>query len=1260
MKETIRIVCIIALLSAMMMPAAATTWYVHDGESIQAAIDGASSGDTVFVYNGTYDIFSIWEKSNITLRGEGADVVTLDGGGDNSIRIDNSHGCIVEGFKVINPRCGIRLGLNSPNCTFRNNIIDGTSYDMGILIQSPNTTFVDNVVLNATGIYSAMDISTGYNTIVNNTFKGATNAGITLDYDDGNNIVARNNIISNGYCGIEMFGAGEGSQIYLNNLVDNGVTVTTSGESAPTVTYWNSTEPIAYTYNPTFENYLGNYWGTAYGGTDGDGDGIGNTPYPIPEISGDYDYHPLMEPFENYPAPPPSPADLTPTAITPNCWYLFDGENNEICALIENNGGPASAFSVSFDINGDTQEVAVTGLPAGENTTVYVTDTTIRSAGDIVTINVTSDCNNEVTEDNETNNVLSSSETVVYNGYKGKRYTGGEDITTKNTFDLNGDLVYSAGDSYYLSSYSSPNWTTYDASWTDAELLIPATATVVDARLYVPYTWDKVGVMSSETSLTFNTAAQTPDAHYLDEKMYGSSYPYGMLVYDVTSDFDTTGNIANLTNSHNGGGNVSMRGMMLVVVYEDATEPRRQIFVNEEFDLIYGGSNYGTTPEEATAWAPITGAAINPALTANARLITFAPGADGTGTAGEGELIFNGQTWNDEWTDNEVHQIGISDRDVTAFLQSTGNEVGIRSNADWMEASNAILVVEENIFANNIYLVEEDSSASYGDTTTVEVYADTTDMHQGGQFYLAYPAGANITDVTFDSMWPYVTKDLTTYPEAVFVTFRKDAPMVNDTQLICTLSVQCENSGYSQGDMHFALSGEVAANRISELYDDGGGSLTDVGWHDGTFTCMNLPDLVVTDVFGEQQGTGDDYIVHYTVTNEGNAASAAGHITSLNIGEIGGPYTFVEDQAVPDALAPGESYTGTFGTVVTMTIPNDEMNVCADSGSIVMELDETNNGRTSIYPAGIELSVNVLDDGECVEFQEQFLVNIDIDPRNIPVYGIQYVLSFDNTVLHAEWQNEGTFLNSDGAETTMYINTIDNGAGTISFAATRVGDVGGIANPSGTLAVIKFTASQQGASSTLNLSEVVAANNIGNEIDPVDLIDDEVCISANIAPIAIGESLDMYNNDGQKYICKVYFDGTASNDPDGTLVNWRWSFGDGNYGTGEMVDHVYQSWNWIGDSTGEYEPFSVSLTVTDDADPHQLDNTTSFDVMVYTAGDANADGKVNILDATIVGLEWGETTIYGERTDQADLNNDGNVNILDAVIIGTCWGHTAW
>jgi len=207
------------------------------------------------------------------------------------------------------------------------------------------------------------------------------------------------------------------------------------------------------------------------------------------------------------------------------------------------------------------------------------------------------------------------------------------------------------------------------------------------------YTWDKKDVMSNNVNLTFNGNDQTVDEHYQDEKMFASSYPYGMLVYNVTDDFNAAGNYANLTNSYTYGGNVSMRGMMLVVIYEDDTEPHRQIFVNEGFDLLYGGSSKCTTPDEATAWAPIAGPAINMSEIAGARLVTFAPGADGSGSAGEGELIFNGEVWNDEWTDNEVHQIGVSDRDVTSYLQSTDNLVGFQSNGDYMEASNAFLVV---------------------------------------------------------------------------------------------------------------------------------------------------------------------------------------------------------------------------------------------------------------------------------------------------------------------------------------------------------------------------------------------------------------------------------------------------------------------------------------------------------------------------------------------------------------------------------------
>ena len=131
-----------------------------------------------------------------------------------------------------------------------------------------------------------------------------------------------------------------------------------------------------------------------------------------------------------------------------------------------------------------------------------------------------------------------------------------------------------------------------------------------------------------------------------------------------------------------------MRGMLLVAIYEDASEPQRLIYVNEEFDMLYGGSGKCTTPEEATAWAPITGSIEG--TVANATLITVAPGAGPT----EGELIFNGQVWTDVWNYAGSSQIGIDERDVASYLDSTDNLVGFQSSADYMEASNVFLVVE--------------------------------------------------------------------------------------------------------------------------------------------------------------------------------------------------------------------------------------------------------------------------------------------------------------------------------------------------------------------------------------------------------------------------------------------------------------------------------------------------------------------------------------------------------------------------------------
>jgi PKD repeat protein len=57
-----------------------------------------------------------------------------------------------------------------------------------------------------------------------------------------------------------------------------------------------------------------------------------------------------------------------------------------------------------------------------------------------------------------------------------------------------------------------------------------------------------------------------------------------------------------------------------------------------------------------------------------------------------------------------------------------------------------------------------------------------------------------------------------------------------------------------------------------------------------------------------------------------------------------------------------------------------------------------------------------------------------------------------------------------------------------------------------------------------------------------------------------------------EYPLKVSFDGSASYDPDGSVVAYAWTFGDGGSGAGKLVDHTYQ----------KNGTFTVKLTVTDD------------------------------------------------------------------------------
>jgi hypothetical protein len=973
-------------------------------------------------------------------------------------------------------------------------------------------------------------------------------------------------------------------------------------------------------------------------------------------------------------APVLAQPDLVVTYIGPD--YIFADLTNVLSAQVKNTdlNFAAGEFNVSISITDEfstelySNKVSVG--PLAMNSSVAVPLGNWKPiAVENITITVVADCDNNIFEGNETNNASVKQRTTTGDcdadtmlpdtcyGYRGQHPLQGIYSGAGNQ-----GLIYTTGDYKYKNETVNFNIGTDTNEITGTTSGIPVGATIKYARLYEYFCWRKTETGPNpgldprpDFDMSINGNSLTADEYYTDMKGFKSSqYQYGTLAYDVTA--DVTGNGAyQAVRSNYVSGKGYTSGMALLIAYEDASCPHIEYHINEGYDRLATayGTQYHVLPEDATTTASFP--CVYNAIT-DATLFTATTDTNGVSEA----LDFNdGGPWSPVWFGSSSYPIAIDSRNVVSELQSNpfcNPEIAeFQEDGSGFAATNAILIVEMESPKATVFFEPSDSGANYGDTTTVGVWVNTSEVINGGTVIFDYTfCCANVTGYTPSTTtnWDFINMASLGVPGTVTIGFGTLDPAGRGPGLlhIGDLDIQCCSDSYCETDL--VWNKDPSMSYLERL---AGGLVSPVKWDDGTFTCTNLPDLMITEVYGTQT-TGDNYVVTYTVKNEGNANAPAGHSTTLSIdGAV------KEHKAVPIALGPGDTYTGTFDIELTMTALNDLVKVCADNYGEVIELDEDNNCMQSYYPAGIEIKVEAPDD--CVNYQEQFLVNITVDPRNIPVYGVEYVLSFNNLALHAEWQNEGTFLNSDEAETNVYINNIDNSAGTISFAATRVGAVGGVTT-SGTLAVIKFTAIQQDASSNLNLSDVVAANDAGNEIQPLDLIDDDVCVSSNLPPVAAGKSTHMYNNDGQKYLCKVYFDGTESNDSDGEILYWRWSFGDGNYGTGEVKDHVYQSWNWNGTA---YEPFNVSLTVTDDGDPHQLDDTTYIEVIVYTAGDANGDGKVNILDATIVGLEWGKTSTNGdycwegnERADKADLNNDERVNILDAVIIGTCWGHTAW
>jgi len=206
-------------------------------KTIQAGVNAAVPGETVFVFNGTYNENVVVNKV-INLTGMNRDNTTIDGGGNGDTVYIASDLVNITGFTVTGGgnggrNAGIELD-KVQNCRIINNSVFSNNKHGIYLNISSNNYVINNIVFsNYWGIY----LEESSNNMMTNNNVTSNNQGIDL-FSSSNNIVkdnnfsnngigpclesANNNVITNNYVSNQGNGIGLGGSHY-NIITDNTV-----------------------------------------------------------------------------------------------------------------------------------------------------------------------------------------------------------------------------------------------------------------------------------------------------------------------------------------------------------------------------------------------------------------------------------------------------------------------------------------------------------------------------------------------------------------------------------------------------------------------------------------------------------------------------------------------------------------------------------------------------------------------------------------------------------------------------------------------------------------------------------------------------------------------------------------------------------------------------------------------------------------------------------------------------------------------------
>ena len=443
---------------------------------IQDAIDDASDGDTVFVYDDSSPYYENLEvDKSIHIIGEDKNSTVIDGNMIGDVVYISADWVNVNGFKIRNGGLGIRLRSNCNTIT-GNNI--SNNEDGLILWDSSDNTISGNTITsnNNFGIY--LRYSSNRNTITSNTINSNSDYGIGLHISD-NNTITSNNIISNNNDGIYLYYSSDntisGNTITSNNNFGiylryssnrNTITVNTISNNGYDGIYLYYSSDTNITGNSFFNDGLRVYY--SYHSTV-DNNTVNGKPLVYLEDESDkvIDYEVgqlLLVNCDNI-----TVENLTLSNVDVG-MELWDTDNSKIRDnYFSNNGGGIFLYESSMNTISSNNDGGITLRDSNENTIRSNNDCRIKledgSNRNTITMNtisnrnfgisIDSSKNNTITDNNTSNNgdgisldEYSSGNTIMDNNISNNEngiclhYSNNNTITNNNIISNNNDGIY--------------------------------------------------------------------------------------------------------------------------------------------------------------------------------------------------------------------------------------------------------------------------------------------------------------------------------------------------------------------------------------------------------------------------------------------------------------------------------------------------------------------------------------------------------------------------------------------------------------------------------------------------------------------------------------------------------------------------------------------------------------------------------------------------------------------------------------------------